>query len=96
MAGVKETVELIRGLGTLGAVIGKLAKDGLQWSDGLELATLLTSNEEYRDSLVEAVKGFEKLDDEFKDLQPDEVFQLLSEAYAQYNKIRGALKDETA
>jgi hypothetical protein len=74
--GIKETKEFLVGSIRLGKFVVERAKDGIDWSDGTALVTKLTTDEAFRNGLIEAVKDVQKAPAELKDLSFDEGIEL--------------------
>ena len=84
--GVKETVELLEGMGAAAALIKKIAKDGLSVSDLVYLKELSDSLPEFK----AAVEGADEIPAELKELDESEVLQIIGTIYSQAKKINEA------
>jgi hypothetical protein len=86
--GIKESLEMIAGIELASVSVIEIGKDGLGADDipkGLEL--IQKSN-----VLIEAVKGFDMIDDEMKELDQAELIQLGAASYEMIKKIIKATK----
>ena len=85
MTDVKESKEAIKAIVKLVKVVKKAAADGLDLSDAVALGGKLVTDSEFREALVEGVKGAEKMPAEWKDLSLGEVAELLLEAQKEWS-----------
>ena len=83
---VKETKEIIEALGELIKELRVLAKDGVDWSDGIALVTKLVKEDEFRQKLVVGIQGADKIIAELKDLDGAEAVQLIQAIVDEYKK----------
>jgi hypothetical protein len=83
MTSVKETLELLDGMGTAAALIKKIVKDGLSPALILRLKEIADAMPEFK----EAVDGVDEIPAELKDLDEAEVVQIIGSIYAQSKKI---------
>jgi len=89
MATVKETLELLDGLKVLAVTGGDIFADGkINLADLPKLKTLATNY----GTLKEAVVGIQDVDDELKDLDSEEIAQII----AKVAEIVAAVKAELA
>ena len=77
---VRNTKEALVAAIVVGKFMIKLAKDGLDWSDGMAVIAKL-SDDEFRDIIAKAVEGYDLIDDEMKDMNFDEAMQLVQDLY---------------
>lgn len=87
--GIKETKELMQGLGMLGEAGLKIAADGKVAIDDLKHLVDLGQN---LDKLIEAAKDVDMIDDELKDLDEAEMMELAGEVISLVKKLREAKK----
>ena len=70
-------------------VYQELAKDGLNWSDAIELGSKLVSDEKFRSVYTKAIEGADKIPAEAKDIDLAEVGELVTYIIA---KVQGLKK----
>ena len=86
---VKELIELLRAIKLIGGIGGAIFADGkINASDFQHLTTLATGYQ----TIVEGVMGIGEVGDEIKDLDAEEVTQILTELAGVINHIRSSLK----
>lgn len=74
---MKETSEAIIGLVVLGKELLELSKDGIQANDAVALAALIAKDEAFRNKLVAAVQGCEKIPAELTPVTIEKVIALV-------------------
>lgn len=77
--GIKETKELLEGLGKLAKAVAKIAEDGKIKPDDLQVVLDLAKDVNV---LAEAVKGAKEIPSELKDLDEKEVMEIIACLYA--------------
>ena len=95
--GIKESLELIEGLGECGVtlrklkvVIDKIREDGkVDASDILHLGGLMDAAPDF-DKIDKAVEGADEVLEELKDLEKDETFSLMEKMYSEAKRINEA------
>jgi len=83
---IKETLELLNGMGTASAIIKKIAKDGLTIADLVAIKDIAAALPEFKD----AVEGAGEIPEELKDLDGAEQMQIIGAIYEQAKKINEA------
>ena len=75
--GIKEIKEVLDGVFALYKFMAAQAEDGLDWGDAGSLAVKLVEDEDFRNLLIEAFKGYEEIGGEIKDLSFSEGVDLV-------------------
>lgn len=83
---VKETKELLIGMGEATKIIKLIAKDGITAADLIHIKTIAESLPVMKD----AVEGISEIPAELKDLDESEVLEIIGCIYAQATKINEA------
>ena len=73
---IKETKEAFKGVFELALFLTKRFSDGIGVDDAIAIFDKLKNDEEFKDMLIEAYKGHEKIKDEIKDLSITESVEL--------------------
>lgn len=92
MAGIKETQEIVKVVGTLGVFVAKKLKDGAQISDVNALMNLIANDTEFQNQFKEAVVGIQNIPFEVTDIDVIEGFQLGKQGVDIVNDIVTELK----
>jgi ABC-type proline/glycine betaine transport system permease subunit len=80
---VKETVELIEGMGEAAKIIKLIAKDGITAADLIHIQSIASALPIIKD----AVEGLKEIPSELKDLDETEVLEIIAAIYGQAKKI---------
>lgn len=81
--GIKETKELITGIGELSLLLIEKLRDGWDFSDPIAIMMEIQKNPKFK----EAVKGIKNIPSEASDLSMDEIFDLLGVGMTYTQKI---------
>lgn len=76
MESIKETKELVQGVINVSKLIIERVKDGVGLEDAVAIGEKILSDEAFRSSVIEAVKGAQSIPAEIKDLDETEVAEL--------------------
>jgi hypothetical protein len=90
--GIKETKEVLVALNKVSLLVVKLAKDGIQLADGVELGEQLLMNAELKAALSDAFNNISAVPSEIKDLDAGEIASLVGEEIAMVPQVIEALK----
>lgn len=74
--GVKETKEGLLAVVIVGAVVVKLAKDGVDLNDALALAQKFSSDAKFAEIVKAGIEGADKIPAEIKDLKLAELLEI--------------------
>lgn len=83
---IKEVKEVFKGLELLGVAAKKISKDGIDWSD---LNHLVEVAKDF-DILDEAVKGMKDIPAEVKDLDEQEIVEIVGSVFVLIKAIKNA------
>ena len=95
--GVKESKELLVGLNELALLMVKHFKDGFQLSKDVPAIVMeLLSNSELKEALSKAAEGVSQVPDEVKDMDANEVLELVMVQVQFVPQILESLKKESS
>ncbi len=83
---IKETKELLVGLGEISVLVKKIAKNGINVADLIHLKDLADA----MPILEDAVKDIKLIGEELKELDQGEVLEIIATIYAQAKRINEA------
>lgn len=83
---IKELMELLDALGILGVAGKKIAKDGIGVDDLAHVIELGSKLEQ----ILDGFKGLKKIGEEIKDIEQDELLQIIGKVYSLVDKINEA------
>lgn len=89
---IKETKEALIGVNKLSILMMKRLKDGVGIDDAFAVYEKLKSDAEFRQALVDAYQGIEKVPAEVKDIDLSEAVELVSVQVSYIPKMVEALK----
>jgi hypothetical protein len=75
---IKETEEALLAINILSIYLIKQFKDGIQISDFMELYAKITSDKDFKAKMMEAYQGIQKIPEELKDLDLQEIIEITS------------------
>jgi hypothetical protein len=84
--GIKETKEFINSLGMIAVAVKKISKDGIGIDDLSHIIALAKD----MDMLLDGFKDLDKMKDELSSLDQAEVLAIISDLYAQAEKLNKA------
>lgn len=90
--GIKETKEVLALVNSLSLLIISKAKDGVQVQDGMDIASALFSDGEIKTAVAAAVDGITKVPAELRDLNAQEITELVVMEAMLVPQIIAALK----
>lgn len=86
--GIKETKEAMIGVLVLATLLSKHLKDGFQLGkDATAIWLEIQSNDELKNQFVAAYEGYNMIDDELKDIDLKESFELVAAAGPEIQKL---------
>ena len=89
--GIKETKEAFVGVNELALFLISRLKDGIGMDDAVAAFQKLSTDEDFRNKLLEAVKGIEQVPAEIKDINMQEGMELATLALAYIPRYGEAL-----
>ena len=90
--GIKETKEALIGANKLSVLMMRRLKDGVGIDDAFAIYDKLKTDTEFRQALVDAYQGIEKVPAEVKDLDLNEAVELIGVQVSYVPKMIEALK----
>lgn len=75
--GIKELKEAVIGVNLLAVFLAERLKDGLDLGDGIAVWQKLSSDEDFKQKLVEAFEGIKAVPEEIKDMDLAEGIELM-------------------
>lgn len=90
--GIKETKELVTGVCTLAPILVKVAKDGVQATDALEVYKEITSKPEVMEAIMTAYSNATEIPAELADIDLAETVELVIHGGKEAIKVISALK----